>query len=60
MGCDANNEAMNIEVSCVNGDADRIRSANFEIVLNLRIFFWFGLHLFSRSDDSGRKLIDAL
>jgi hypothetical protein len=30
-----------IEVSCVNGDANKIRSANYETVLKLRIFVWF-------------------
>jgi hypothetical protein len=28
-----------IEDPCVNGDADRFRCVNYEIVLNLRIFF---------------------
>jgi hypothetical protein len=49
-----------IEVPCVNGDADKIRSANYEPVENLRIFFLFGPRLFSRSEHSGRKYIDAL
>jgi hypothetical protein len=31
-----------IEVLCANGDADKIRSANYEPDLNSRIFFLFG------------------
>jgi hypothetical protein len=46
-----------IEVPCVNGDADKIRS---ETVLKMRIFFLFTLQLFSRSEHLVRKLIDAL
>jgi hypothetical protein len=49
-----------IKVSCVNGKADKIRSANYEPVLNSRIFFLFGLRLFSCSEHSVRKSIDAL
>jgi hypothetical protein len=49
-----------IEVTCVNGVADKIRSANYEKVLILRILFWFAPQLFSRSEHSVRKLIDAL
>jgi hypothetical protein len=30
-----------MEVPCVNGDADKIRSANYETVLKWRIFFLF-------------------
>jgi hypothetical protein len=48
------------KVPCANGDADKIRSANYETVLKLRIFFWFTPQLFSRSEHSLRKLIDAL
>ncbi len=35
-----------MEVPCVNGDADKIRSANYETVLKGRIFFLFGPRLF--------------
>jgi hypothetical protein len=49
-----------IEAACVNGDADKIRSANYERVLKLRIFFGFTPQLFSRSEHSVCKLIDAL
>jgi hypothetical protein len=49
-----------IEVPCVNGDADKIRSANYETVIKLRIFLWFTPQLFSGTDHSVRKLIDAL
>jgi hypothetical protein len=31
-----------IEAPCVYGDADRIRSVNYETILNLQIFFLFG------------------
>jgi hypothetical protein len=31
-----------LEVSCVNGDADKIRSANYETFLKWRIFFLVG------------------
>jgi hypothetical protein len=37
------------------GDADRICNVKYETVLNLRIFFWFEPHLFSRTDESMRK-----
>jgi hypothetical protein len=37
-----------MEVPCVTGDADKIRSANYETVLKWRIFFLFGPHLFLR------------
>jgi hypothetical protein len=48
-----------IKVSCVNGDANKIRGANYETVL--RIFVWFTPQLFfSRSEYLMRKLIDAL
>jgi hypothetical protein len=30
-----------MKVPCVNGDADKIRSANYETVLEWRIFFLF-------------------
>jgi hypothetical protein len=53
-------EQWRIEVPCVNGDADRIRSANYETVLKWQIFFWFTPQLFSRYEHSVRKLIDAL
>jgi hypothetical protein len=33
-----------IEASCVNGDAERIHSMNYEIVFNSRIFL-FGLRM---------------
>ncbi len=39
----------------LNGDADRIRSANYETDLKLLIFFLFGPRLFSRSEHSVRK-----
>jgi hypothetical protein len=48
-------EQRRIEVPCVNGDAGRIRSANYEPDLNSRIFFLFGPLLFSRSEHSVRK-----
>jgi len=35
----SNNGAMAHGVPCVNGNADRIRSANYETVLKLKIFF---------------------
>jgi hypothetical protein len=38
-----------------NGDADQIRSANYEPDLNSRIFFLFGPRHFSRSEHSVRK-----
>jgi hypothetical protein len=41
-------------------DSDRIRSANYETVLKLRISLGSEPHLFSRSEHSVRKLIDAL
>jgi hypothetical protein len=41
--------------SCANGDADQIRSANYETDLNSRIFFLFGPLLFLRSEHSVRK-----
>jgi hypothetical protein len=43
-----------MEVPCVNGDADKIRSAN-ETVLKWRIFFLFGPRLFLRYEPSVRK-----
>ncbi len=49
-----------IEVLCVNGDADKIRSANYKTVLKIADFFWFTPQLFSRSENLVRKLIDAL
>jgi hypothetical protein len=39
-------------VRSANGDADRIRSANYETDLNLRIFFLFGPRLYLRSEHS--------
>jgi hypothetical protein len=42
-----------IEVPCVNGDADKNRSANYETVLKLRIFF--GSH---RSFSMANSLFD--
>ena len=44
-----------MEVPCVNGDADKIRSANYETVLEWRIFFLFGPRLFLRYERSVRK-----
>jgi hypothetical protein len=44
-----------MEIPCVNGDADKIRSANYETVLKWRIFFLFGLCLFLRYEHSVRK-----
>ncbi len=44
-----------MEVRCVNGDADKIRSANYETVLKWRIFFLFGPRLFLRYEHSVRK-----
>jgi hypothetical protein len=44
-----------MEILCVNGDADKIRSANYETVLKWRIFFLFGPHLFLRYEPSVRK-----
>ncbi len=41
--------------SCANGNADQIRSANYEPDLTLQIFFLFGPHLFLRSEHSVRK-----
>jgi hypothetical protein len=38
-----------------NGDADQIRSANYEPDLNSRIFFLFVPHHFLRSEHSVRK-----
>jgi hypothetical protein len=49
-----------IKFPCVNGDADKIRSANYETVLKLRIFWGHTPQLFSRFEHSMRKLIDAL
>jgi hypothetical protein len=39
-----------IEVPCVNGIADTIRSANYETALKVLIFFGFTPQLFSRSN----------
>jgi hypothetical protein len=44
-----------MEVPCVNGDADKIRRANYETVLKWRIFFLFGPRLFLRYEHSVRK-----
>jgi hypothetical protein len=44
-----------MEAPCVNGDADKIRSANNETVLKWQIFFLFRLHLFLRYEHSVRK-----
>jgi hypothetical protein len=44
-----------IEVPHVNADANKIRSANYETVLKLQIFFWFTPQLFSRSEHSVGK-----
>jgi hypothetical protein len=44
-----------MEVPCVNGDADKIRSANYETFLKWRIFFLLGPHLFLRYEHSVRK-----
>jgi hypothetical protein len=44
-----------MEVPCVNGDADKIRSANYETVSKWRIFFLFGPRLFLRYEHSVRK-----
>ena len=41
--------------SCANGDADQIRSANYEPDLTSRIFSLFGPLLFLRSEHSMRK-----
>jgi hypothetical protein len=49
-----------MEIPCVNGDADKIRSANYETVLKRWIFFLFGPRLFLRNEHSVRKYIDAL
>jgi hypothetical protein len=48
-----------IKVPCVNGDADKIHSANYGSFSNCG-FFWFTAQLFSRSEHSVRKLMDAL
>jgi hypothetical protein len=48
-------EQRRIEVPCVNGDAEKIRSANYEPDLNARIFFLFGPRLFLRFEHSVRK-----
>jgi hypothetical protein len=42
-------------VLSANGDADQIRSANYEPDLNSRIFFLFGPRHFLRSEHSVRK-----
>jgi hypothetical protein len=44
-----------VEVPCVNGDAVKIRSANYETVLKWRIFFLFRPRLFLRYEHSVRK-----
>jgi hypothetical protein len=44
-----------MEVPCVNGDADKIRSANYETVLKWRKFFLFGQRLFLCYEHSVRK-----
>jgi hypothetical protein len=49
-----------MEVSCVNGDADKICSANYEKVFKWRIFFLFGPRLFLRYEHSVRNKIDTL
>ncbi len=43
------------EVPCVSGDADKIRSANYETVLKWQIIFLFGPRLFLRYEHSVRK-----
>ncbi len=44
-----------MEVPCINGDADKIFSANYETVLKWRIFFLFVLRLFLRYEHPVRK-----
>jgi hypothetical protein len=44
-----------MKVPGVNGDAKKICSANYETVLNWRIFFLFGPRLFLRYEHSVRK-----
>ncbi len=49
-----------IEAPCVNGNADRIRIANYDTVLNSRIFILVQAVSLLRSEHSVRKEIDAL
>ncbi len=44
-----------IEAPCVNGNADLIRSANYETVVNLRIFFLSDTYLLLHSETLERK-----
>ncbi len=49
-----------IQVPCINDDADKIRSTNYETVFKLRIFLGLTPQPFSRSEHSVFKLIDEL
>jgi hypothetical protein len=44
-----------MKVLCVNGDAEKIRSANYETDLKWRNFFLFAPRLFLRYEQSVRK-----